>query len=312
MVGKNDIVLVDKATSNQGNAISRLLLQNGFRVRALTHQPESQRAALLAAKGAQIVHGDLDNSKFILKALNNVTAVFAVQSSRTTDIHLEERREKHLAYLAKEKNIKQYVFSSVATANTRSKAPYFEAQSRIERMIKALRFPSHTFLRGTFFMESLLDPNIFPELYSAGKLVCPIKPSTRVQMISAEDVAKFALYAFKYPSLTNGIELDLAGDEHTFADIAYVLSKALAKPIEFTPMNMEEFVHLRQLSSGLHHNIENIRNFWNTLHWDIDIGGLMLASRNCGIELRTLKEWAVSLTKLDSHSRAHLPTHLPT
>ncbi len=308
MVKKSNTVLVIGATSNQGSATAQLLLKNGFHVRALTNQPKNHRAALLAEKGAQIFHGDIDDSNFIFATLKNVNAVFAVQSSKIKDAQLEEQRGKRLAYLAREQNVKQYVYSSAATAPKHNKAPYFEIQNRTEGIIKALKFPSYTFLRGTFFMESLLDPKIFPELHSSGKLICPIQPNTRVQMVSAEDIAKFALYAFKYPSLMNGIELDLAGDEHTFADIARVLSKALAKPIEFAPMNMEEFVRLRQLPSELHRNIESIKTFWNILSWDIDIGGLMLASHNCGIELRTLSEWACSLAKLETHSTAHAPT----
>jgi uncharacterized protein YbjT (DUF2867 family) len=290
-----DYVLVTGATGNQGNATARLLLEKGFRVRAMTHQPHSPKAALLAAAGAEIVRGNLDDPAVLHSAFVGVKGVFAVQGSREAESKIEEERGKRLAYIAKEQDVPQYIYSSVASAREKSGIPHFEVKGRIEKTIRDLNFPSHTFLRGTFFMESLLDPSMFPEVVSSGKLICPISPHTRVQMVSAEDVAKFAVYSFENPNLMNGVELDLAGDEHTFEEIAKVLSAALHKNIEFASVDMEEFARLRDLSHEVRHNVERIMDWWEAVGWDIDIGGLMLASRNCGIELKTLNEWATSL-----------------
>ena len=291
-----DFVLVTGATGNQGSATACLLLEKGFQVRAMTHQPHSPKAARLAAFGAEIVLGDLDDPAVLHNAFVGVKGVFAVQGSREGESKIEEERGKRLAYIAKEQDVPQYIYSSVASAREKSGVPHFEAKGRIEKTIRDLKFPSHTFLRGTFFMESLLDPSIFPEIVSSGKLICPISPNTKIQMVSAEDVAKFAVYAFENPGLMNGVELDLAGDEHTFAEVAEVLSAAFHKRIEFASVNMEEFAKLRSLSHNLRHNVERIMDWWEEVGWDIDIGGLMLASRNCGIELKTLNEWANSLS----------------
>ena len=292
---EKEIVLVTGATGNQGNATARRLLEKGFRVRAMTQQPQSPRAALLAALGAEIVLGNLDDPVVLHNALTGVRGVFAVQDSRDADSAVEEGRGKRLAYIAKEQDVTQYIYSSVAAARQNSGIPHFEVKGRIEATIRDLEFPSRTFLRGTFFMESLLDPTMFPEIVSSGKLICPIKPGTKVQMVSADDVAQFAVYAFENPTLMNGVELDLAGDEHTFGEIAKVLSAAFRKPIEFAPMDMEEYAELRHLSHDLKHNVGQIMDWWDSVGWDIDIGGLMLASHNCGIELKTLNEWAQDL-----------------
>jgi uncharacterized protein YbjT (DUF2867 family) len=288
-------VLVTGATGNQGNATARLLLEKGFRVRAMTHQPHSPQAALLAASGAEIVLGNLDDPAVLHSAFVGVKGVFAVQGSREAESKIEEERGKRLAYIAKEQDVPQYIYSSVASAREKSGIPHFEVKGRIEKTIRDLKFPSHTFLRGTFFMESLLDPSMFPEIVSSGKLICPIKPATKVQMVSAEDVAQFAVYSFENPTLMNGVELDLAGDEHTFGEVAEVLSAAFHKPIEFASVNMEEFAELRHLSKEMRHNVERIVDWWDAVGWDIDIGGLMLESRNRGIELTTLNEWAEGL-----------------
>jgi uncharacterized protein YbjT (DUF2867 family) len=287
-----DIILVTGATGHQGNETARLLLNENFRVRAMTHQPYSPKAALLAASGAEIVYGNLDDPTALYSALSGVKAIFSVQDSREAESTVEEERGKRLAYLAKEQDVKQFVYSSVASARAKSGIPHFEVKGRIEQTIRDLQFQSHTFLRGTFFMESLLDPTMFPEIFSAGKLICPISPETRVQMVSAEDVAKFALFSFQNPERMNAVELDIAGDEHTFTEIAAVLSAALQKPIEFSSVTIEDFAKLRRFSSELKDNVERIISWWDAAGWDVDIGGLMLASRNHGIEMKTFNEWA--------------------
>jgi uncharacterized protein YbjT (DUF2867 family) len=287
-------VLVTGATGNQGCATARHLLAQGFAVRAMTHQPHSGKAAYLSALGAEVVYGTLDDPSLMYSALHQVRAVFAVVDSRHPIFSKEEERAKRLAYLAKEQDVEQFVYSSVASAREPRGVPHFEIKSRIEQTIRDLRFNSHTFLRGAFLMESLLDTTIFPEIVS-GKLVSPISPNVRLQLISADDVAKFALFSFCNPDLVNGVEIDLAGDEHTFVEMAQVLSNALECEIEYAQVDMDEYLRLRSIPLNLHHNFERVREFWELVGWDIDIGGLMLASRTVGIDIKTLNEWASSV-----------------
>jgi len=287
-------VLVTGATGNQGCATARRLLAQGFAVRAMTHQPHSAKAALLSALGAEVVYGTLDDPSLMYSALHQVRAVFAVVDSRHAIFSKEEERAKRLAYLAKEQDVEQFVYSSVASAREPRGVPHFEVKSRIEKTIMDLKFNSHTFLRGAFLMESLLDTSIFPEIVS-GKLVSPISPNVRLQLISADDVAKFALFSFCNPDLMNGVEIDLAGDEHTFVEMAQVLSNALECEIEYAQVDMDEYLRLRSIPSNLHHSFERVREFWELVGWDIDIGGLMLASRTVGIDIKTLNEWASSV-----------------
>jgi uncharacterized protein YbjT (DUF2867 family) len=288
---KERTVLVTGATGNQGNATARRLLAGGFRVRAMTHQIHSPMAALLAAAGAEIVYGTLDDPSLIYQALDGVSAVFAVVDARNAHVLREEERGKRLAYLAKEQSIEQYIYSSVACAQEGSGVPQFEVKGRIEQTIRDLKFESYTFLRGTFLMESLFDTTIFPEIVT-GKIVSPINPDVRLQLVSADDVAKFAFYSMQNPDLMNGVELDLAGDEHTFVEMAQVLSNALKCDIEYSPVNYDEYFRLRGIPNNLRHNLKRVGEFWEMAGWDIDIGGLMLDSRKVGIDMTTLNEWA--------------------
>jgi uncharacterized protein YbjT (DUF2867 family) len=288
---KERTILVTGATGNQGCATARQLLARGFKVRALTQQPDNLKASLLAAAGAEVVYGNLDDPALLYSALEGVRAVFAVIDSRRPVIGKEEEKSKRLAYLAKEQGVEQYVYSSVASARQPRGVPHFEVKGRVEETIRELGFASYTFLRGTFLMESLLDTSIFPEIVS-GKIIAPISPHVRLQLISADDVGKFACFSFTNPDLMNTVELDLAGDEHTFVEMAAVLSTALARKIEYKPVDMDEYLRMRSIPSNLRHNFQTVSDFWEMIGWDIDIAGLMLASRNFGIDIKTLNEWA--------------------
>jgi uncharacterized protein YbjT (DUF2867 family) len=300
----NDIVLVIDATGSQGYAAARLLLNRGFKVRAMTKSPHCDKAIDLTKAGASVIYGHMDDPSLLYRALDGAKSVLFTQHiRRDTNLSQEETRAKRLAYLAKEQDVYQYIYSPVASDSKSINVPHFAVKERIEKTIRDLKFQSYTFLRHTFCMEFLLDPFIFPEL-NAGKIITPIQPDTKLQMLSADDLAKFMLYSIQHPTAMNGAELDLAGDEHTFGEMVEVLSSAFNKQIEYTPMRFDDFAELRNLSENSRHDFKIMVNWWESMGWDVDIGGLMLASRTFGIEMETLTEWGQDLaTKCEVHSQ---------
>ncbi len=303
----HDIVLITDATGHQGYAAARLLINRGFKVRAMTKNPYCKRGIALMKAGASVIYGHLDDPSLLYQALHGTKAVLFLQYiHRDVDLNQEEVRGKRMAYLAKEQDIGQFIYSPVASNIKSSGIPHFAVKERIEKTIRDLKFESYTFLRHTFCMELLLDPFIFPEL-STGKIISPIRPDTKLQMISADDIAKFMLHALKYPGFMNGAELDLAGDEHSFGEIVEVLSSAFNKRIEYTPMRFDDYAKLRDLSEKSRHDFGLIVNWWESMGWDVDIGGLMLASRTFGIEMETLTEWGQELATKCSADAQLLP-----
>lgn len=71
-------ILVTGATGNQGGATARRLLAGGRPVRALVRDSAAPAAAALAAAGAELVRGDLDNLASLAQALDGAAAVFGV------------------------------------------------------------------------------------------------------------------------------------------------------------------------------------------------------------------------------------------
>lgn len=71
-------VLVTGATGNQGGAVIRELLANGYRVKAMTRNPAGEAAKVLAAQGAEIIQADMDDPGSLEGALAGTWGVFAV------------------------------------------------------------------------------------------------------------------------------------------------------------------------------------------------------------------------------------------
>lgn len=74
------IVAVTGATGQQGGAVARKLLAEGWQVRALTRDVNKPAAQELKALGAELVAGDMDNAAELETAFKDAHGVFSVQN----------------------------------------------------------------------------------------------------------------------------------------------------------------------------------------------------------------------------------------
>ena len=153
------IVLVTGATGSQGNAVARHLLINGFRVKALTRNPENAKAKALAAMGAEIVKGDLEQPQSLVQALNGCDAVFSMQNFWEKGVGLEgeQRQVINIIEAAKKTGIRHFVQSSIAGAQSAKGVHHIESKWHIEEKVRSSGL-NYTFLRTVFFMDSVFDP----------------------------------------------------------------------------------------------------------------------------------------------------------
>jgi len=84
-------VVVIGSTGKQGGAGARGLLERGHKVRAVTRNPNSSQAKLLANAGAALVTASLEDTATIMKALEGATSLFAMTTpSRGTDAGIRQ------------------------------------------------------------------------------------------------------------------------------------------------------------------------------------------------------------------------------
>ncbi len=95
-------ILVTGATGRQGGAVARHLLRGGWRVRALTRDPESLGARALSELGMEVVRGDMARKETLLPALEGVYGVFSVQDHGASGAGEEVRQGMNMANAAQE------------------------------------------------------------------------------------------------------------------------------------------------------------------------------------------------------------------
>src|SRR5687767_1486406 len=80
-MAQKKVIVVFGATGAQGGGLARAILNDSnseFSVRAVTRNPESDKAKELAKRGAEVVAGNIDDMESIKRALNGAYGAFFV------------------------------------------------------------------------------------------------------------------------------------------------------------------------------------------------------------------------------------------
>ncbi|HEX7234877.1 MAG TPA: SDR family NAD(P)-dependent oxidoreductase, partial [Nitrosospira sp.] len=110
----NKIIAVTGATGQQGGAVARQLLADGWKVRALTRDLSKPAAQALAQAGAVLVPGDMDSQSELEAAFQGAYGVFSVQNFWLPTVGFEGEivQGKNVADAAKAAAIQHLVYSS--------------------------------------------------------------------------------------------------------------------------------------------------------------------------------------------------------
>lgn len=248
-------VLVTGATGRQGGATARALLTAGVPVRALVRDPASERSRAVEALGAELVRGDLHDRDSVVKAAAGVRAVFSVQmpsfETGEPDFAGEVAQGINLVEGAIAAGVPQFVHTSVSGAGQHVDAPGWAegrwtsmeptlgAKSAIQDRVRTAGFAAWTLLKPAFFMENFLPSMafLFPRGVEGG-LVSVVKPATHLSLIAVQDIGAAAAAAIATPERFDRVELELAGDYLSMAEIAAHLSRALGA--ELPPPDLTE------------------------------------------------------------------------
>ncbi|MFC4114087.1 NmrA/HSCARG family protein [Nonomuraea zeae] len=232
------VVLVTGATGNQGGATARQLLARGWAVRALVRDASKSAAQALRDHGAELVQGDLDDTGSLREAMQGVYGVFSVQALayEPKTLAAEVRQGKTVADIAQDSGVAHLVYSSVGGAERETGIDHFESKAEIERHILALGVPA-TILRPVFFMNNLLH---YADAGDERLLALPVRPDKPMQLIATDDIGVFAADAFDSPGQFIGQQIELAGDELTFPEVAEIYERVTGTPTRFEALPIDE------------------------------------------------------------------------
>jgi uncharacterized protein YbjT (DUF2867 family) len=266
-INMNDkIIAVTGATGQQGGAVARKLLADGWKVRALTRDLDKPAAQELASLGAQIVPGDMDNRAELDAAFQGAYGVFSVQNFWLPNVGFEGeiRQGKTVADAAKAAGVQHLVYSSVGAAHRGRGQKHFDSKWIIEQYIHSLNVP-YTILRPAFFMDNYNWSR--PYILNGTLTGMGLRPEKEIQSIAVEDIGVFVARAFANRDEYLGKTIELAGDALTESQIADTFTKVIGRPVNLTaPRAGEGWGDPEERAAGF--------TFFNGEAYDADISAL--------------------------------------
>jgi uncharacterized protein YbjT (DUF2867 family) len=222
-------VLVFGATGNQGGAVARRLLADGYPVRAFARHADGPAAKSLATAGAELVVGDLADRAALERAVKGAHGVFCVLPFYLTKQAEETRIGQQVADVAKAAGVEHFVYSSAAGAPRNTGVPHIESKWLIEQHIRYIDLP-FTILRPVAFNNSLWPYRA--QAIKEGILADARPGSSRVPQVSEEDFAAFVSMALTDPGAWIDRALEVASDVVTVAELAGIFTRVLGRPVE--------------------------------------------------------------------------------
>ena len=261
----NKVIAVTGATGQQGGAVARKLLADGWKVRALTRDTDKPAAQELASHGAELVPGDMDNRAELDAAFNGAYGVFSVQNYWIPNVGFagEIRQGKNVADAAKAAGVQHLVYSSVGAAHRGMGQKHFESKWIIEQYIQSLDLP-YTILRPALFMENYnwSRAQILNGIFTGMGL----RPEKEIQSITVEDIGAFVALAFANRDDHLGKTIELAGDALTETQIAETFTKVIGRAVNLTPPTGGGWGDPEESAAAF--------NFFNSEAYDADIPAL--------------------------------------
>jgi uncharacterized protein YbjT (DUF2867 family) len=281
MSGSGRTILVAGATGRQGGAVIRNMLGKGWKLRALTRNPQSDSAMTLTSQGVEVMQGDLEDPASLERAARGAYGVYSVQDFWTVGARREVLQGNNLADAAQKAGVEHFVFASVGGAERNSGITHWETKWEIEKHIRQLGLPA-TLLRPVAFMENYYIDQVEIAILK-GKLMDPIRADKTYQTIAADDIGGFAALAFERPGEFIGLELEIAGSELTNPQAAEVFSRALGKTVKFRRLP------LPLVRVALGKEFYQMFRWFNAEGFKADIEGLR--RRYPEVRLQTLEQW---------------------
>src|SRR6266478_5213824 len=227
MATNRKLIAVIGATGQQGGAVVRALQASGqFKIRALTRNPGKHREL-----AEEVVEADLDRPETLKAAFEGAHGVFLVTNfgEEGTD---EIKQATAAVRAAKDAGVKHFVWSTLPNAEAISGGkfhlPHFTGKAKIDSIVKAAGFASHTFVIAPFYFQNLtgaFGPQKLPD-GSFGWAI-PLDPDVRcIHMGDISELGNVVTGAFLHPDkVGNGEYLPLVGDFLSFNEIVETLNQ---------------------------------------------------------------------------------------
>ena len=245
------IIAVAGATGAQGGGLTRAILDDpngGYTARALTRDPNSDKAKALAKAGAEVVGANVDDVGSLVNAFKGADAAYCVTFFwEHFSPQKETEQAKNLAMAAKEAGVKHVIWSTfedtrksvplssnqMPTLQGKYKVPHFDSKADADHYFTDAGLPV-TFLLTSFYWDNLIFFGLGPKKGPDGKLAITFPlGDKKMPSIAAGDIGGCAYGIFKRGSEFIGKAVGVAGEHLTGAKMASDLTQALGQPVAY-------------------------------------------------------------------------------
>jgi uncharacterized protein YbjT (DUF2867 family) len=252
------IIAVVGATGAQGSGLVRAILADTsgqFAARAITRNPDSDKAKALAAAGAEVVQADVDDEASLTRAFTGAHGAFCVTFFWD---HFSAEKEVaeagNMARAAKAAGVKHVIWSTLddtrnfmslddprmPTLHGKYKVPHFDGKGEADQKFRDAGVPT-TFLLTVFYWENFIYFGAGPQPAGDGTYVLTMPMGqAKLPAIGVEDIGKCALGVFKRSDLI-GQTIGIAGGAPTGEEMAAGLTKALGVTVKYNDVPPEVY-----------------------------------------------------------------------
>jgi len=228
-------ILVTAATGDTGRYVVRLLLEKGYKVRALAHS-QDVRSEALAKSGAEVVFGDLLDLPFVTEATKDIYGAYFCYPIKPGII----QATAYFAQAAEENGLSGIVNMSQISASRDSKS-HVAQDHWIAEQVFNWSGVTVTHIRPTYFAEWLL---YLAPMISQGVMNVPFKIGKHAP-IACEDQARVIVNILDDPKPHAGKVYPLFGPvEFTHEELAKEVGKALGIDIQYQYVDFDAFLQL--------------------------------------------------------------------
>jgi uncharacterized protein YbjT (DUF2867 family) len=258
MAGKK-IIAVAGATGAQGGGLVRAILSDPsgeFTARALTRDPNSDKAKELAKLGAAVVAADVDDIESLKRAFQGAHGAYCVTFFWAHFSPEKELANAHaMAQVAKDAGVKHAIWSTLEdtrrwvplsdnrmpTLMGKYKVPHFDAKGEADHFFTDLGVPT-TILLTSFYWDNFIYFGMGPKKGPDGKLAITLPMGDKkLPGIAAEDIGRCAYGIFKEGHEFIGKTVGIAGEHLTGSAMAVAFSKALGQEVGYNPVPPEVY-----------------------------------------------------------------------
>jgi len=256
------IIAVVGATGAQGGGLVRAIQRDaggGYRARAITRDPQSPKAQELAALGADVVAGDVDDEESLKRAFAGAHGAYCVTFFWA---HFSPEREMAeaaaMARAAKAAGVEHVIWSTLEdtrrwvpldddrmpTFHGKYKVPHFDAKGASDHYFKESGVPA-TLLLTSFYWDNFIYFGMGPQKGPSDKLAIAFPMGDKkLPGIAAADIGACAYGVFRRGAEFRGKTVGIAGEHLTGAEMAAAFSKALGQEVQYIDLPPEVYREL--------------------------------------------------------------------